>query len=118
MLLLRFVADENFNYDIVRGLWRRNPALDIVRAQETEFSGSDDPQLLEWLAQENRILLTHDVRTITRYAYERVRLGLKMPGVFEVKRRAPLGQVIDDILLLAEASHANEWEGQIIYLPL
>jgi hypothetical protein len=31
MLLL--VSDENFNNDIVRGLLRRNPDLDIVRVQ-------------------------------------------------------------------------------------
>jgi len=32
MLLL--VADENFNNDILRGLLRRNPLLDIVRIQD------------------------------------------------------------------------------------
>jgi hypothetical protein len=41
-----------------------------------------------------------------------------MPGVFELSRRVPLGQAIDDILLLAECSVDGEWEGQIRYLPL
>jgi ABC-type antimicrobial peptide transport system permease subunit len=31
--MLRPAADENFNGDIVRGLLRRNPTLDIVRVQ-------------------------------------------------------------------------------------
>ena len=61
MLLL--AADENFNNDIVRGLLRRKPDLDIVRLQDVDLSGADDPTVLEWAAQENRVLLTHDVTT-------------------------------------------------------
>lgn len=41
-----------------------------------------------------------------------------MPGVFEVSRNLPTGQVIEGILLLAEASLEGEWEGQVRYLPL
>jgi predicted nuclease of predicted toxin-antitoxin system len=70
--MLRLAADENFNNDIIRGLLRRKPDLDIVRIQNVGLSGADDPTVLQWAAQEGRILLTEDVSTITRYAYERV----------------------------------------------
>src|SRR5919201_1724190 len=90
MLLL--VADENFNGNIVRGLFRRQPALDLVRLQDVGLSGADDPAVLAWAAQEERVLLTHDVSTITRYAYERVQEGQPMPGVFEVSRDLPIGR--------------------------
>jgi hypothetical protein len=40
-----------------------------------------------------------------------------MPGVFEVSRTVPIGVVIDDLVLLVEASEAGEWEGQVRYLP-
>lgn len=82
------------------------------------MSGADNPVVLEWAAQDDRVLLSHDVATITHYAYERVRLGQSMPGVFEVTRRAPFGAVIEDILLLVECSSSGEWEGQVRYLPL
>lgn len=116
--MLRLAADENFNFTIVRGLLRRNPELDIVRVQAVGLSGADDPTILAWAAQEGRVLLTHDVETITYYAYERVRANQAMPGVFEISRSIPLGQVIDDILLLVEGSFDGEWEGLIRYLPL
>ncbi len=116
--MLKLAADENFNNDIVRGLLRRNPNLNIARVQDTGHSGADDPTILEWAAQEGRILLTHDVSTLTHYAYERVRRGQAMPGVFEVSREVPLGVAIEDISLLAECSLEGEWEGQIRYLPL
>ena len=116
--MVRFVADENFNNNIVRGLLRRKPDLDIVRVQDVGLSGADDPTVLEWAAQEERVLLTHDVTTMTRYAYERVQEGRLMPGVFEVSRAVPIGRAIEDLLLLAECSLDGEWEEQVRYLPL
>jgi hypothetical protein len=116
--MLRLAADENFNNNIVRGLLRRNPELGIVCIQDVGLSGADDPAVLEWAAQEERVLLTHDVTTITRYAYERVQAGRPMPGVFEVSLTVPIGRAIEDILLLAECSFDGEWEGQVRYLPL
>jgi uncharacterized protein DUF5615 len=116
--MLRLAADENLNNDIIRGLLRRRPDLDIVRVQDTKLSGADDPTVLEWAAQGGRVLLTHDVSTITKHAYERVRAGRRMPGIFEVSRSAPIGRTIEDILLLAECSLDGEWEGQVRYLPL
>jgi hypothetical protein len=116
--MLRFVADENFNNDIVRGMLRRAPDLNIVRVQDVELSGADDPTVLDWAARTGRILLTHDVKTITHYAYERVRAGLPMPGVFEVSRTVPISVTIDDLVLLAECSLDGEWDGQVRYLPL
>jgi predicted nuclease of predicted toxin-antitoxin system len=66
--MLKLLADENFDNTILRGLLRRQPDIDIIRVQDTELYGANDPTVLAWAAQENRILLTHDVATITRYA--------------------------------------------------
>ncbi|MBI3465957.1 MAG: DUF5615 family PIN-like protein [Planctomycetes bacterium] len=116
--MLRLLADENFNDRIVRGLLRRRSDLDIVRVQEIGLSGADDPPVLEWAAEEERILLTHDRKTVPRHAYRRIQGGKRMPGVFVVDDRLPVGRVIEDILLLAECSLDEEWEGQVRYLPL
>lgn len=116
--MLALAADENFNNDILRGLLRRKSDLDLVRVQDAGLSGADDRAVLEWAARENRILLTHDVSTITFHAHQRIREGMRMPGVFEVSRSVPVKAAIEDLLLLAECSHEGEWEGQIRYLPL
>ena len=116
--MLFLVADENFNNTIVRGLLRVKPDLDIVRIQDVGLFSADDPTVLEWAANENRRLLTHDVTTITKYAYERVDAGKYMPGVVEVSRKVPLGTAIDEILYITEVCDHGELEGQVIYLPL
>ena len=58
------------------------------------------------------------VTTLTKHADTRVSAGLPMPGLFEVRSAAAIGQSIDDFLLLADCSLEGEWEGQVRYLPL
>lgn len=116
--MLRYAADENFNNDILRGLRRHDDRLDVVRVQDVELSGALDPILLEWAARENRIILSHDVSTMVGFAYDRVKSHQPMPGLFEVSRQIPVGEVLDDLLLLARCSLIGEWEGQVLYLPL
>ncbi len=55
---------------------------------------------------------------MTRFAYDRVRRGQEMPGVFELDPRIALSVAIEDIVLIAECSLPDEWEGQVRYLPL
>ena len=66
---IRWFADENFNNDILRALLRRSPELDIVRAQDVGLGGTDDQHILECAASQGRIILTHDVNTMTAHAY-------------------------------------------------
>jgi hypothetical protein len=116
--MLRFLADENFDNDILRGVLRRAPHVDLVRVQDVGLAGADDPAVLAWAAHENRIVLTHDVATVTGFAYERVAAGAPMPGVFEISQLAPIGSVIADLLLIIECSDQHDWANQVVYIPL
>jgi hypothetical protein len=116
--MLRFLADENLNNRILRGLARRRPDLDLVRVQDVGLLGEDDPTILAWAAEQGRILLTHDVSTMTRFVNQRLRAGEPVHGVFEVPYSLPVGQAIDEILLADECSDTAEWEGLVLYLPL
>jgi hypothetical protein len=116
--MVRLAADENFNRDIVRGLYRRKPDLDLVRVQDVGLSGAADATVLAWASAEGRIVVTHDVSTMTRFANERIAAGLLMPGLIEVHRFVPIGRAIEDLLLIIECSAERELEGRILYLPL
>jgi hypothetical protein len=70
--MLRLAADENFNGDIVRGLLRRNPTLDVVRIPDAGLSGADDPSVLQWAADQGRIIITHDISTLAKHAFDRI----------------------------------------------
>ena len=116
--MLRLVTDENFNGDIVRGLLRRHPELELVRVQDVGLMETPDPDILEWAASQGRVLVSHDVSTVPRAAYQRVGDGKPMPGVFIIPDRMPIGQAIDESLFLSMDAEPDEWKNQVLFLPL
>jgi len=116
--MLRLLADENFNGEVVRGLLLRQSDADIVRVQDVGLAGADDPDVLSWAAANHRIVLTHDRTTMPDYAYERLASGEEMTGVFVVSDRFPIGQAIQEILLIVSCSEQSEWNGRVVRLPL
>jgi len=74
--------------------------------------------VLAWAATQGRVLVSHDVATLTDFAYERVRLHQPMPGLIEVGPNVPIATAIEDLLLIAECSEPGEWEGRVVHLPL
>jgi len=115
--LLRLLADENFTHDVVRGLIRHPDQFDIVVTPD-EMLGADDPTILEWAAQENRIVLTHDVNTMTGFAWARVTTGKPMPGLFVVSNSAKAGAIIDDLLMIEACSQPGEYANRVEFLPM
>ncbi len=116
--MLRLLADENFNADVVRGLALRNPRIAVVRAQDVGLTGEDDPDVLTWAAEHGRIVLTYDRATMPDCAYDRLHRGLTMPGVFVVSQRLSVGQIINELLLVDACTEPAEWAGRVVYLPI
>ena len=116
--MLHLMADENINDDIVRGLLLRQPNFDIVCARDVGLGGAEDPDVLAWAAENDRILLTFDRAAMADHAYERVVSGEVMPGLFILNDRFPVGRAIDEILLMAECSEQHEWSSRVVHIPL
>jgi hypothetical protein len=116
--MLRLLSDENSKGDIVRGLLRRQPELDLVRVQDVGLKQAPDPEILETAARQGRALLSHDVSTVPPAAYQRLAEGKPMPGVFIVSDRMPIGQAINEILFLSSDAEPEEWKDQVVFLPV
>jgi uncharacterized protein DUF5615 len=116
--MLRYLADEDLSHHVVRALRLRDSQIDIVTVHEVGLVGADDARVLAWAAEQGRVTVTHDVCTMTRYAYERAAAGQAMPGLVEVPPGSEIANVVEDLVLLAHASLENEWEGVVLYLPL
>jgi predicted nuclease of predicted toxin-antitoxin system len=77
--MLRLLADESLNGDIVAGLRLRQPDLDMVRVQDVGLRTADDPAILEWAAVNGRIVITADRKTMINLAWMRVVDGRTCP---------------------------------------
>src|SRR4051812_2005289 len=92
--------------------------LDYQLAQRSGLKGSDDPSVLAFAAEQRLIILTHDLRTMPKHAYDRVHAGLRMPGVIALSDSCPIGKAIEELSLTIECSVPDELDNLILYLPL
>ena len=86
--------------------------------QETELEGRRDPLLLEWAAENERIVVTHDINTMPKYAYERVRASQSMAGVIIIPEDLAIGTAIEELATLVECCQPEELKSQVKYLPI
>lgn len=64
---MKFLADENLDGRLLRALLRRLPNADVVRAIDVDLESVGDPEVLEWAANRDRVVLTHDVNTMVLF---------------------------------------------------
>ena len=114
----RFLADNDLNDAIAVGLLRREPAVEFVRLRELGLATQSDPEVLDFAAREKWIVVSHDVNTMREAASTRLAAGVPMHGLLLAHQRTPVAVIIESLLLIWAASEAEEWAGQIAFLPL
>ena len=117
--MLRLASDADVHGDIIRGIRRRAPGIDLVRTQDTLPEGTPDLEVLAWAAAENRVLITNDRNTMVGFAYQRFAAGGLVTGLIVTTNELSIGEMIEDILLVAEGLLEEEIREQlVVFLPL
>jgi predicted nuclease of predicted toxin-antitoxin system len=114
---VKLLADENLRRAIVLGLRRREPGASFVQAYEAGVAGKDDLTVLRIAAEQNRILVSHDVRTLPDHFRHFIEQQAS-PGVILIPQKLSLSSAIEELLIILLASEAEEWANQIRFLPL
>ena len=115
--MIRFLADASLHHAIVSGCLRREPAIDFLSAHEAKLEGVPDGEVLAFATHQNRILVTSDLRTMPRHFGIFLEANGQCAGVFPVKQRAPLADVIEALVLVWSASDAGEWKNRVVEIP-
>lgn len=115
--MVRFLADASLRDAIVTGCLRREPTIDFLSANEAGLEGVPDPEVLVLATRQNRIVVTSDFRTMPHHFGEFLEENGQCAGVFLVKQRAPLADVIESLVLVWAASDVDEWRNRIVELP-
>ena len=96
---------------------RRDAAIDFQTAYEARLHDMDDDVVLTQAAEEGRLLVSHDYRTMPTHFATFVTTRMSA-GVLLVSQALPLAEVVEDLLLIWEASEAEEWVNRFDILPL
>jgi predicted nuclease of predicted toxin-antitoxin system len=115
--MIRYQADADLNQAIVTGVLRREPTIDFQTAFAAGLEGVKDPEVLAMAAQQQRILVSHDRRTMP-LEFAQFMTGNQSSGVIIVSRKLPIEVTIEELLLIWAASTAAEWVNRIAKLPL
>lgn len=114
---IKFLADENLRRAIVSGVRRREAMISFALATDVGADAKDDSSVLQISAQQGRVLVSHDIRTMSRH-FRQFTTAQSSPGLLLIPQRLPLAFAIEELILIWAASQAEEWENQIAYLPL
>jgi len=115
---MRWLVDENFHRPILKAIRSRLPSVDIITVQEAGLRGSSDAAILDWAAQHQYILITQDSKTLPLEAYERMKIGLPMPGVIVVPKSLPVAQAIEELESIIVCGVPADFDQRVLWLPL
>ncbi len=116
-MTVRYQADADLDQAIVTGVLRREPTIDFQTAFAAGLEGVKDPEVLAIAAKQERILVSHDRRTMPLEFAEFI-ISNQSSGIIIVSRKSPTEIVIEELLLIWAASSAEEWVDRIAKLPL
>lgn len=116
-MTIKFQADADLNQNIVAGVLRREAAIDFQTALAMDLEGVPDEKVLEIIAKEQRILVSHDRRTMPLHFADFITKHTSY-GVLIVPQVLLVAEAIDSIILIWSASDVEEWIERIFYLPL
>ena len=87
---IRFQADNDLKFGIVKALRKSEPSIDFASAQDANLDNLSDPEVLDPAANEGRILVSQGV---------------------------PIGQVVESLIYIWALSDPLELCDQAHYLP-
>jgi hypothetical protein len=117
---IRYLLDENVAPLFRTELLRREPELVVWRVDDPTAppSGTLDPAILIWCEEKTFILVTNNRQSMPQHLSVHLAQGGHVPGILELNSDMSIGETIEELLLIWGASEANEYQDQLVYLPL
>ena len=114
---VRYQADADLDERIISAVFRIAPKIDFRDANDAEFAGVPDPEVLARSAGDRRVLVTFDKSTMPIHFAAFV-IHTRSPGLLVARRGVPIAEIAEELALIWAASEAEEWENRIVYIPM
>lgn len=120
MSLVCFLFDENVPPLIQAQLARLEPGLRLYQIGDgvAPATGTPDPAILLWIEAHGCMLVTQNRASMSGHLADHLALGHHVPGIVQLPRRMNIRAILDDLWLIWAAARPDEFQDQIVYLPL
>lgn len=118
--MIKYILDENLPRMLKNQLLFHERSMDVLLVGENQAPplGALDPDILDWIEQNNRILVSRNRSTMPMHLKEHIAKGNHIPGILLIRKDVLLGKLVEDLYLIWAASKPEEYRDQIVYLPL
>ena len=114
---VRFQADANFNQILLKATLRYEPSIDFRPANDAGLASLSDNQVLAIAANEGRVLVTHDRKTMPIHFADFITSNISA-GVIIVPQKIAINAAVEDLVLIWAATESEEWVNRIQTLPI
>ncbi len=115
-----FLLDEHVPPFIQAQLAQMEPDLRvyIIGEDVAPVRGTLDPDVLIWIEAHDCMLITNNRASMPGHLADHLALGRHVPGIVQLPRRMNIRAILDDLWLIWAAAHPDEFQDQIVHLPL
>jgi hypothetical protein len=119
-MTLKYLLDENVAplYQVQLKRQKRDLVVWVVGDPGTPPKSTLDPEILCWCEEYNFILVTNNRASMPVHLAEHIAQGRNIPGIFILNEKLTIGQTINELIVVSDASFDNEYQNQIVNLPL
>ena len=117
---LRYLIDENMHPSYKKQLLLKNPNLIVHTVGDPGFPprGTLDPEILHWCEANNRVLITNNRHSMPIHLKDHITEGYHIPGIIMLNPDMSIGETIEELILITEATLEGEYQDRIVYLPV
>ncbi|MEY2977462.1 MAG: hypothetical protein ACO31I_14310 [Prochlorotrichaceae cyanobacterium] len=117
---IQYLLDEHIPPLYRTQIVRREPSLivRIIGDPDAPAKGTLDPAILIWCEIHNFILVTNNRKSMPKHLADHLDEGRHIPGILVIDPTQSIGQIIEELIIVAGASDDDEYHDRIEYLPL
>ena len=118
--MITYLLDEHIPSEYRTQLLHHEPSLTvwIIGDEGAPPRGTLDSDILRWCEENGFTLVTNNRKSMPRHLADHLAEGCHLPGIFTINLDAPMGVVLEDLILIAGASQEDEYLDRIVYVPL